>query len=368
MNDSYKKHQIFISSTYEDLTDERKAIFEAILEEGHIPAGMELFATSEKSQWSYITERIEDCDYYILIVAHRYGSVDDDGVSFTEKEYKYALEKNIPIMAFIIDEKAPTNGTKQEKNATKLNGLLKFKETIKSNGRMCQFFLNKDDLKSKFKTSLHQYIRDYPRTGWVRSDSQIIQERMMENDIEFVYMFLTYQRTVLTTCIIESTNKIGQKDNSDVKYQDIYNLFNLASETFNNYNKSVYEVLIEESNNLSQSLQFLLNNQRIYLSHDLSQHFFEFIKKTNFYLPFIKKIGDVEEKFQIVLEEIVKAIKNTTSPQLSENRMMNTFYYYHQYLIFINNWIIKYDDLVYEIRSKYNAVIKPQQTFQKYSL
>ena len=135
MNGSYKKHQIFISSTYEDLKDERKAIFEAILEEGHIPAGMELFATSEKNQWSYITERIEDCDYYILIVAHRYGSVDDDGISFTEKEYQYALEKNIPIMAFIIDEKAPTDGTKYEKDTTKLNGLLKFKETIKSNAK-----------------------------------------------------------------------------------------------------------------------------------------------------------------------------------------------------------------------------------------
>jgi len=359
VNDSYKKHQIFISSTYEDLAEERKAIFEAILEEGHMPAGMELFATSEKSKWSYITERIEDCDYYILIIAHRYGSVDDDGISFTEKEYRYALEKNIPIMAFIIDEKASTNGTKQEKDTTKLNGLLKFKEAIKSNGRMCQFFLNKDDLKSKFKTSLHQYIRDYPRTGWVRSDSQIIQERMMEHDIEFVYMFLTYQRTVLTTCIIESTNPKGESSNKDLNFQDIHNLFNIASPKFNNNTSSVYEVLIKESNQLSSSIQFLLNNQRIHLNYELSLNFFDFVKNTNFYLPLIEKIFALEVEFEPFEDYLTQMIKRTTKPQLSGDYIMNTFYYYHQYLIFINNWIIKYDDLVYEIRSKYNAVIKP---------
>jgi len=40
-----KKYQIFVSSTYEDLKDERQAAVEAILLAGHIPAGMELFSS-----------------------------------------------------------------------------------------------------------------------------------------------------------------------------------------------------------------------------------------------------------------------------------------------------------------------------------
>ena len=60
-----KKYQVFISSTYLDLIDERQAAVEAILKAGHIPAGMELFTASNKSQWDIIknglTNRIFTC-------------------------------------------------------------------------------------------------------------------------------------------------------------------------------------------------------------------------------------------------------------------------------------------------------------------
>ena len=38
-----KKYQIFISSTYEDLKDERNAAVKTILTMDHIPIGMEMF-------------------------------------------------------------------------------------------------------------------------------------------------------------------------------------------------------------------------------------------------------------------------------------------------------------------------------------
>ena len=38
-----KKLQVFVSSTYTDLIEERQAAVQAILDAGHIPAGMELF-------------------------------------------------------------------------------------------------------------------------------------------------------------------------------------------------------------------------------------------------------------------------------------------------------------------------------------
>jgi Domain of unknown function (DUF4062) len=45
-----KKLQVFVSSTYTDLRDERQAAVEGILSAGHIPAGMELFAAGDQSQ------------------------------------------------------------------------------------------------------------------------------------------------------------------------------------------------------------------------------------------------------------------------------------------------------------------------------
>ncbi len=49
-----RKLQVFVSSTYEDLKDEKQAAVEAILAAGHIPAGMELFAAGDNSQMDII--------------------------------------------------------------------------------------------------------------------------------------------------------------------------------------------------------------------------------------------------------------------------------------------------------------------------
>lgn len=49
-----KRLQVFVSSTYEDLKEERQAVIEAILTAGHIPAGMELFTAGDESQMQVI--------------------------------------------------------------------------------------------------------------------------------------------------------------------------------------------------------------------------------------------------------------------------------------------------------------------------
>jgi hypothetical protein len=47
-----KKIQIFLSSTYEDLKEERDAVSKAILELGDISVGMEMFSAGDEDQWS----------------------------------------------------------------------------------------------------------------------------------------------------------------------------------------------------------------------------------------------------------------------------------------------------------------------------
>jgi hypothetical protein len=46
-----KKYQVFVSSTYIDLIDERQEIMHALLELDCIPAGMELFPAANEDQW-----------------------------------------------------------------------------------------------------------------------------------------------------------------------------------------------------------------------------------------------------------------------------------------------------------------------------
>src|SRR5437763_2890043 len=92
------RYQIFVSSTYEDLREERQQATQAILEAGCFPSGMELFPASDDTQWELIKRVIEESDYYVVIVAGRYGSLGPEGRSYTEMEYDYAVEKGIPVL------------------------------------------------------------------------------------------------------------------------------------------------------------------------------------------------------------------------------------------------------------------------------
>ena len=93
---------VFISSTYEDLKEERLAVKEGVLRADCFPVGMEYFPSSPKSPWKVIENAISQSDFYILIVAGRYGSIDKEtGISYTEREFNYAVEKKIPILIFM---------------------------------------------------------------------------------------------------------------------------------------------------------------------------------------------------------------------------------------------------------------------------
>jgi hypothetical protein len=113
-----KKLQVFVSSTYEDLREERQAAVEAILTAGHIPAGMELFAAGDQSQMDVIKRWIDESDAFLLILGGRYGSIDPvTKKSYIQLEYEYAQDKGKPFFAVVIDdnhleEKVRSKGSK----------------------------------------------------------------------------------------------------------------------------------------------------------------------------------------------------------------------------------------------------------------
>lgn len=101
-----KRYQVFVSSTFADLEEERQEVMQALLELDCMPAGMELFPATNSDQWSLIKKIIDDSDYYIVILAGRYGSIGPDGISYTEMEYRYALETGKPVIGFIHKDKS----------------------------------------------------------------------------------------------------------------------------------------------------------------------------------------------------------------------------------------------------------------------
>jgi hypothetical protein len=162
-----KRYQVFISSTYADLVEEWRYVMQALMEMDCIPAGMELFPAADEEQWTFIKRIIDDCDYYLLIIGGRYGSTAADGISYTEKEFDYALEKGIKIICLIHKNPGKIPSEKCENTFEMQKESNDFCEKLKE-GRLVKFWEKPEDLQGLVALSLNQTIKRYPAIGFVR--------------------------------------------------------------------------------------------------------------------------------------------------------------------------------------------------------
>ncbi|TLP63645.1 DUF4062 domain-containing protein [Pseudomonas mosselii] len=185
-----RRHQVFVSSTYEDLREERHEVIQALLELDCIPAGMELFPATDEDQWSLIKRVIDECDYYIIIVGGRYGSIGPQGISYTEQEYQYALETGKPIIAFL--HKTPANITAAKTETSAESKVLLEKFRILTQKKMCKYWETSAELGSVVSRSLVRLIKTHPMPGWVRADKaaaslaaeEVLRLRKIIDDLE----------------------------------------------------------------------------------------------------------------------------------------------------------------------------------------
>jgi hypothetical protein len=166
-----KKYQVFVSSTYQDLIDERSKVVQTLLANDCIPCGMELFPAADEDQFEYIKKMIDLCDYYIVIIAGQYGSVSTKGISYTEMEYDYAAtlrsHGKIEVLSFIHGSLGKLPGEKLESDPVKRKKLEDFITKAKAN-KLVRFWKNIDELSSEVGTTLRKVMIDKPKNGWVR--------------------------------------------------------------------------------------------------------------------------------------------------------------------------------------------------------
>lgn len=171
-----KRAQVFVSSTYVDLIEERQAVTKTLLELDCFPAGMELFPAGDEDKWDLIKGVIDDSDYYVLILSGKYGSIDEQtDISYTEMEYEYAVEQKKPVLAFIRKDLTSLPFQASEADPDRRAKLEAFHDKVKAK-RNVRFFETKDDLSAALATSLIPTIRKYPSIGWVRGDQAMTPE------------------------------------------------------------------------------------------------------------------------------------------------------------------------------------------------
>ena len=228
-----------------------------LLELDCIPSGMELFPAADEDQWSLIKGVIDDCDYYIVIIAGRYGSAGPDGVSYTEMEYRYAVENGKPVAAFLHSDPGsiPRKYTERtDKGTAKLQA---FRELVQQ--KMCKNWGTPHELGSVVARSLNQLKKKHPGVGWVRGDQ--VPEREATAEILDLRKQVERLENMLQKVRVEAppgTENLAQGDDSfeisflgkiwsDFPFDEIKEPLK-ASLSWNQIFYTVSPLLIDESN------------------------------------------------------------------------------------------------------------------------
>jgi|ERR1043165_690309 hypothetical protein len=227
---SEKKLQVFVSSTYSDLREERQAAVEAILASGHIPAGMELFAAGDESQMQVIRRWIDESDVFMLILGSRYGSIEPETQkSYVQLEYEYALSKQKPLFAVVKAGTENATATEAASNNSAAN-FWTFRDLVTK--KVVRFWNDPRDIKLSVHETLAEFARRPELVGWrhtpdvdfasisqevarLSSDNSALRERLaassarMFNGLTFEELFRLLSTTRLRVSPQNSSDVAG---------------------------------------------------------------------------------------------------------------------------------------------------------------
>lgn len=154
---STTRKTVFISSTFIDLKEERKKVWDCLEKFDVAVKGMEQFGARKSTPLATCLSEVEQSDIYVGIIGMRYGSEDaNSGKSYSQLEYEKAIEKNKEILIYLIDEESSvvTPNLIQFDKIQKLNNfksILKDKHTIDT-------FSNSQDLVSKLQRKFKELL------------------------------------------------------------------------------------------------------------------------------------------------------------------------------------------------------------------
>ena len=174
---SIRRYQAFISATQKDLSEERAAVTWECLKLGFIPVGMENFSATTDRGWKTIEKTIDTSDYYVVIVAGRYGSIDEEtGTSWTEREYDYAVGKGMKVLAFIRELSAMA-GNDVDDDKTRVNA---FRDKLK-NTHLIEKWTTAHELRACVSTALSKARQEDEAEGtlppgWYRGPAPDVAE------------------------------------------------------------------------------------------------------------------------------------------------------------------------------------------------
>ena len=226
-----KKYQVFISSTYQDLVEERKKALDVLLMADCIPAGMEAFVATDLAQFEVIKKVIDLCDYYVLIIGKKYGSVNPEtGLSYTEMEYDYAISKGIPVLVFALDMSVELPPEKCEADTEKAEKLQAFRDKAMNN-RLATVWKTVEDLTGTLAIAIMKAKTEIVRPGWQRGtdyDEASLRRQIMKlQDTEKKLTTELEEKNKTIQSLTEQSNLAFEDYPISIDYYYYINAYNL---------------------------------------------------------------------------------------------------------------------------------------------
>jgi hypothetical protein len=151
--------RVYISSTFEDLQDYRKAVAESIHRLEHEDVAMEYYVAEDTRPLERCLKDVAACDVYVGIFAYRYGFIPEENnasrLSITELEYSKACETGKPCLIFLMSEVAPWPGTKRDKGTA--GECIEALRDRLGKRHSVNFFITADELTRKINEALVQW-------------------------------------------------------------------------------------------------------------------------------------------------------------------------------------------------------------------
>jgi hypothetical protein len=157
-----RKFQVFVSSTFLDLKEERQRVLRALLCSDCIPSGMEFFPSSDDELLLLIHDMLDECDYYLLLIGSRYGTTTREGISYTEAEYNYAVDKNKPVVVLIQAVPPPST-----EGAEQIARLEEFKKRVRA-AHAPGYWNSPDEILLLVSQAIERLKKKHTEGGWIR--------------------------------------------------------------------------------------------------------------------------------------------------------------------------------------------------------
>jgi hypothetical protein len=176
--------RIYISSTYSDLKELRKAIYDVLRKMGHDAIAMEDYVATDKRPLDKCLADVVRSDIYIGLFAWRYGYIPPNHEkSITELEFREAESRGKHCLLFLLHEDAPWPRSQADRDATRIEAL----RAELSRDYMVSFFRTADDLATTVSIATGAALEESAQARAVdRVTSEAASRRLEELPLDVV--------------------------------------------------------------------------------------------------------------------------------------------------------------------------------------